>query len=176
VSGYYEHVFTFHSWVGDSRSEGHASRWQVLFVGLVPLGTNARGGTLSLDTGFQQLTWGYQSQQDFSVPDVQYSLVDGGIGWRRDLLARWLQVALRAAVLIPVAEGDIATDTQYGPASGWGVEVDAGLTSRPVRWLWLHAGFEYSRIALSFASSGMRLAHSSADQWIAGVLGVGFAL
>jgi len=176
VSGSYEHVFNFTSSASGAQSAGHASRWSILFVGRIPLGHAAAGGTLTVETGFQQLAWGHQSQLDVGVPDVKYDLVDAGLGWDRPLLGRWLQLALRGAYLAPLSAGDIESAAQYGPSTGWGLEFDGGLTSRPLRWLWLRVDARYSRVALSFSGAGTRFAHASADQWASGSLEVGFAL
>jgi hypothetical protein len=176
VSGSYEHVFNFTSSVGGGQSAGHASRWSILFVGRIPLGRAARFGTLTVETGFQQLAWGHQSALDVGVPDVKYDLVDAGLGWDRALVGRWLALAVRGAYLAPLSAGDIESAAQYGRSTGWGVEFDGGLTSRPLPWLWLRIDARYSRVALSFAGAGTRFAHGSADQWASGSLEVGFAL
>jgi len=174
--GSYEHVFNFNSSAPSGASAGHASRWMVLFVGRIPLGHDAFAGTLQVEGGFQQLSWGHQSQLDVGVPDVKYDLIDAGVQWDRPLFGKWLELALRFAYLAPLSAGDIESDAQYGRSTGWGVEANAGVTSRPTSWLWLRIDAVYSRVALSFAGAGTRFAHSSADQWAAGAFEVGFAL
>jgi hypothetical protein len=174
--GSYEHVFNFTSSTLGAQSAGHASRWMILFVGRIPLGHNAIGGTLTIETGFQQLSWGHQSQLDIGVPDVKYDLIDAGLSWERAIFPRWALLSLRFAYLAPVSAGDIESETQYGRSSGWGIEADGGLTSWPTRWLWIRVDARYSRVGLDFNGSGTRFAHSSADQWISGALEVGFAL
>ncbi|MCU1281509.1 MAG: hypothetical protein JWM53_5055, partial [bacterium] len=93
--GSYEYVFTFHSSTATGSSSGHASRWNVLFVGRVPLGHEAKAGVLTLDTGLQSMSWSHAAPVDVGVPDVQYNLVTGGLGWERALGSRWLILALR---------------------------------------------------------------------------------
>src|SRR5262249_55391679 len=51
--GSYEYVFSFTSSTASGSTSGHASRWNVLFVGRIPLGHGAKGGVLTLDTGLQ---------------------------------------------------------------------------------------------------------------------------
>jgi len=174
--GSYEHVFAFTSTTASGSSQAHASRWFVMFVGRIPLGHAARGGTLQLETGFQQISWGALSQQDLGVPDVSYDLVDAGLAWEKPLGTRFLALHLRLAYQGLVGAGAITSDAQYGHATGGGFEADAGLTAWPTRWLWLRVSGRYTPLFLSFAQAGARFAHSATDQFVDGVLEVGFAL
>lgn len=174
--GSYEYVFTFHSSTRTGKSTGEASRWNVLFVGRIPLGHEARGGTLSLDTGVQQMSWSSAAPVDIGVPNVRYDLVTAGLGWERGLGSRRFVLGLRAAGMGLVSAGDIAGDTEYGRASGWGTSVTASLTARPRDWVWFRLLGNWDRVALSFAGAGTRFAHSAADNWVGGSLEVGFAL
>jgi hypothetical protein len=174
--GSYEHVFTFTSHGAGGSSRGAASHWMALLVGRIPLGHAARGGTLTIETGYQQLDWHHESQLDIGVPDVAYQSVDLGLAWDRPLGARWLVGALRFAYLAVVDSGNITSGAEYGSARGWGVEAEASLTAWPVRWLWLKLDARESAIGLEFARRGTRFAHSSLDNWVAGTLEIGFAL
>jgi hypothetical protein len=174
--GSYQHVFGFTSTTATGSSEAHASRWYVLFVGRIPLGHGARGGTLQLETGFQEITWGSKSPQDIGVPDVTYDLVDGGMTWEKTLGTRALVLGVRAAFQGLVGAGEIASYAQYGPVGGWGLDLDVGLTVWPTRWLWLRLDGRYTPLLLSFPAAGARFAHSATDQFVDGLLEVGFAL
>jgi hypothetical protein len=174
--GSYEHVFDFKSTTPYGQTSGHASRWRVLLVGRVPLGHRARGGTLSIDTGFEQINWTSESATDIGVPDARHDVIDLGLGWDRTLGTRYLAFSLRLAYLAVLSSGPITDGTQYGSASAWGIETQGGLTAWPLRWLWLRLDAQYSRVALSFANTGARFAKTSADQWVGGALEVGFAL
>jgi hypothetical protein len=174
--GSYEYVFGFTSSTRTGSARGNASRWNVLFEGRIPLGHAARGGVLTLDTGVQQMSWASSSATDIGVPDVRYDLVTAGLGWEHTLGARWLFLAARVAAMGLVSAGDIATDAQYGRASGWGLSARASLTLRPRDWVWLRVIGDWDRVALSFAGAGTRLAHAATDNWIGGALEVGFAL
>lgn len=177
LMGSYQHVFNFtSSSAAGVSSEGHASRWFVLFVGRIPLGHQQRGGVLQLETGFQQLSWGSRSQQDLGVPDVNYDLVDLGMTWEKTLGTRYLVMNVRAAYQAFVDGGPIESDTQYGHATGWGLDLDVGLTAWPTRWLWIRLDARYTPIGLSFAQSGARFARTALDQFADGLLQVGFAL
>jgi hypothetical protein len=175
-AGHYEYIFGFTSSTATGRSRGHASRWDVLVLGRIPLGAGARGGVLTLDTGIEQMSWSHAAPVDIGVPDVRYDLVGGGIGWERALGSRWLIVALRLGAMGLVSAGDIASDTQYGPAGGWAFAAHASWTARPRDWLWLRLVGDWERVALSFGGAGTRFAKSAVDHWIGGALEVGFAL
>jgi hypothetical protein len=174
--GSYEYVFSFKSTTTTGSSSGHASRWDVRFVGRVPLGHNARGGVLTLDTGLQQMSWSHAAPVDIGVPNVQYDLVGGGLGWERALGTRWIILGVRLGVLGLLSAGDIAGQTQYGAVGGWGLQLAGGWTARPADWLWLRLSASWDRIALSFAGAGTRFAKSAVDNWVGGALEVGFAL
>jgi hypothetical protein len=177
IAGAYEHVFSFNSsTVNGDRSPGSASRWEVMFLGRIPLGHRAIGGVLQLETGFQQLSWAHASSADVGVPDVSYDLVDAGLQWERALGTRYAVLALRLAYLAPVGEGAISSDAEYGRSTGWGLEAGAGLTVWPVRWVWIALSARYSHLGLTFAGSGKRFARSAAEDWAGGALEVGFAL
>jgi hypothetical protein len=174
--GSYEYVFTFNSSTASGSSRGHASRWNVLFVGRVPLGHEAKGGVLSLDTGLQSMSWSHAAPVDVGVPDVQYNLVTAGLGWERALGSRWLILGLRLGIMGLLSAGDIAAQTQYGAVGGWGLQLAGGWTARPADWLWVRLSGSWDRVALSFAGAGTRFAKSAVDNWIGGALEVGFAL
>ena len=175
-AGSYEYVFSFTSATASGSSSGHASRWDVRFVGRVPLGHGAKAGVLTLDTGLEQMSWSHAAPVDVGVPDVRYDLVGGGLGWERALGSRWFILGVRLGVMGLLSAGDIASQAQYGPAGGWGLEVSGGWTARPRDWLWFRLRGNWERIALSFAGAGTRFAKSAADNWIGGALEVGFAL
>lgn len=175
--GWYEHVFTFNSTsAAGTTSTSHASRWGVLFEGRIPLGHHARGGFLTVETGFQEWSWGSASSADLGVPDVNYDLIDGGLAWDKTLGAKWLALDARLAFLGMVGAGAIATLAEYGSASGYGVTASAGLTARPLSWMWLRLSADYDYLGLAFAGAGTRFAHSATEQWAGGQLEVGFAL
>lgn len=174
--GSYEHVFGFTSSATSGRSRGEASRWNVRFIGRIPLGRGAVAGTLALDTGLQQMSWSAAAPVDIGVPDVRYDLVTAGLGWERPLVARWAIVAVRLAGMGLVSMGDIALDTQYGRGTGWGLSAAASLTMRPRDWLWLRLVGDWDRVAMRFAGAGTRFARHATDDWIGGALEVGFAL
>jgi hypothetical protein len=176
LTGSYEHVLSFSSTTASGRSEGNASRWSVLFVGRIPLGHEAVGGVLTIDTGYQSLSFASRSVLDVGVPDVSYDLVDAGLGWERALGTRVVVLALRAAYLGVVGAGTIASTTEYGPLHGSGFEGTLDLSVWPTRWLWLRLEARYTPLSLSFATAGTRFAHSAVDQWTSGTLEVGFAL
>ena len=74
-----------------------------------------------------------------------------------------------------LAEGiDVAQ--RPGHATGWSIEAAASLTVRPTRWLYLRLDARYTPVVLSFAANGTRYARSATDQWMSGLLEVGFAL
>jgi hypothetical protein len=175
-SGSYEYVFTFTSKTASGSSTGHASRWNVLFVGRVPLGHNATGGVLTLDTGLQQMSWSHAAPVDVGVPNVQYDLVGGGLGWERALGTRLLILGLRLGFMGLLSAGDIGSQPQYGAVGGWMMQVSGGWTARPADWFWLRVSANWDRIALSFAGAGTRFAKSASDNWVGGALEVGFAL
>ena len=110
------------------------------------------------------------------MPDVRYDAFSAGLGWDRALAGRWLQLALRGGILLPVTFGDIASIGQYGSARGVGGSALASLTTWPTSWLWLRLMGSYDHVSLTFAGAGTRLAHSAGDDWIGGALEVGFAL
>jgi hypothetical protein len=174
-AGSYEYVFTFTSSNTTGRSSGHASRWNVLF-GRVPLGHGAKAGVLTLDTGLQSMSWSHAAPVDVGVPDVQYDLIAGGLGWERALGTRWIILSVRTGVMGLLSAGDIAGPTQYGAVGGWGLQLAGGWTARPADWLWLRLSGSWDRVALSFAGAGTRFAKSAVDNWIGGALEVGFAL
>jgi hypothetical protein len=176
LRGSYEYVFTFNSSTTTGSSRGNASRWDVVFVGRVPLGHRAKAGVLMLDTGLQQMSWSHAAPVDVGVPDVQYDLIVGGVGWERALGSRWLILGLRVGFMGLVSAGDIASQAQYGSVGGWGLQLSGGWTARPRDWLWLRLAGSWDRIALSFAGAGTRFAKSAVDNWIGGALEVGFAL
>ena len=174
--GSYEYVFGFTSSAATGRSRSKASRWNVRFVGRVPLGHHAVAGTLSIDTGLQQMSWSAAAPVDIGVPDVRYDLVTAGLGWERPIVGRWAILAVRLAGMGLVSMGDIASDTQYGRGTGWGLSASASLTMRPRDWLWLRLIGDWDRVAMSFAGAGTRFARHATDNWVGGALEVGFAL
>ena len=175
-SGSYEYVFTFTSTANGGSSRGQASRWNVLFVGRVPLGHNAKAGVLTIDTGLQQMSWSHAAPVDVGVPNVKYDLVGGGLGWERALGTRWIILGARLGVMGLLSAGDIAGQTQYGPVGGWGLQLAGGWTARPADWFWFRLSASWDRIAMSFAGAGTRFAKSATDNWVGGALEVGFAL
>jgi hypothetical protein len=174
--GSYEYVFTFTSTNATGTSSGHASRWNVMFVGRVPLGHEAKAGVLTLDTGLVSMSWSHAAPVDVGVPNVQYDLIAGGLGWERALGTRWIILGLRLGVMGLLSAGDIAGPTQYGAVGGWGLQLSGGWTARPRDWLWLRLSASWDRVALSFAGAGTRFAKSATDNWVGGALEVGFAL
>jgi hypothetical protein len=175
-AGYYEYAFDFTSSTANGKTVSHASRWSVALVARAPLGHHARAGTLIIDTGVQQMSFGSAAPVDIGVPDVRYDMITGGLGWERGLGTKWAVLSLRLGFDGLFSAGDIQSDAQYGSGNGWGFGGAAGLTAWPVSWLWLRLGANYERITLGFAGSGTRFAKSAADQWIGGALEVGFAL
>jgi hypothetical protein len=169
-------VFTFTSTTATGSSTGHASRWNVLFVGRVPLGHHAKAGMLTIDTGLQQMSWSHAAPVDVGVPDVRYDLVGGGIGWERALGTRWIILGARLGFMGLLSAGDIASATQYGDAGGYMTQLSGGWTARPADWFWMRLSANWDRIALSFAGAGTRFAKSAVVNWIGGALEVGFAL
>jgi hypothetical protein len=174
--GSYEHVFTFSANGAGGSSKGSASHWMALLVGRIPLGHKAAGGTLQIETGYQELDWQHESQQDTRIPDVDYQAIDLGLQWDRELGVKWLKGALRVAYLAVFDAGKITGPDQYGNGNGWGVEAQASLTAWPVRWVWFKLEARYNAMGMSFAHTGTRFASSSLDQWTGGLLEVGFAL
>ncbi|HEX9102795.1 MAG TPA: hypothetical protein VF997_11360, partial [Polyangia bacterium] len=126
--GSYEYVFSFTSTANGGSSHGQASRWNVLFVGRVPLGHNAKAGTLTLDTGLQQMSWSHAAPVDVGVPNVKYDLVGGGLGWERALGTRWIILGARLGFMGLLSAGDIAGQTQYGSVGGWALQLSGGWT------------------------------------------------
>jgi hypothetical protein len=175
-TGFFEYVFDFTSSTKSGTAAGHASRWNISFVGRAPLGHHARGGMLTIDTGVQQMSWGSAAPVDIGVPDVRYDMITGGLGWEKALGTRWAILSLRVGYDGVFSAGDIQGDTQYGPGNGWGIGASGGLSAWPKTWLWLRAAGNYERIALSFSGSGTRFAKAATDEWIGGTLEVGFAL
>lgn len=174
IAGTYERAFSFtSSSPAVSGSESHASRWSALLVARVPAG---HGGASTIEAGFQHISWSVASQSSVNVPDVSYALVDLGVSFEHTLGTRYVELGLRAAGLLMVDAGNITGRAEYGPATGGGLDVSAGLTLRPVSWLWLRAGAGYTPLFLSFRASGGRLAHHATDQVADGVLEAGFAL
>lgn len=177
LEGSYEHIFTFTSTTAaGGQATGFGSRWFVFFVGRIPLGHKARGGFLTLETGYQQVNWGSKSAAEIGVPDVSYGLVDAGLRWQHELGTRFAVFDLRVAYQYMASGGDITSAAQYGNANGNGVDLDVGLTAWPVRWLWLKLGARYTPIVLKFAASGAHFAKRALDQFVDGTLEVGFAL
>ncbi|HWE28189.1 MAG TPA: hypothetical protein VHB97_09315, partial [Polyangia bacterium] len=176
LSGSYETIFGFTSSAATGKSTGTASRWNVLFVGRIPLGHESAGGTLTIDTGWQRMSWSHAAPVDVGVPDVRYDSIAAGLGWERALLGRYAVLALRGGYLGVLYDGAIASTTQYGAASAWGVSASASVTSWMTSWLWLRLSGSYDHVGLSFAGAGTRFAHSAGDDWIGGALEVGFAL
>jgi hypothetical protein len=174
--GSYEHIFTFTSTGAGGSSRGAASHWLALLVGRIPLGHGAKGGTLTIESGYQQIDWSHQSELDARVPDVQYQAIDLGLGWDRHLGPRWMIGALRLAYLAVVDAGNITSGTQYGAATGWGLEAELSLTAYPLKWLWVKLDARDTVIGLIFAQNGTRYARTARDNWIGGALEIGFAL
>ena len=174
--GSYEYVFTFTSSTPTGSSTGHASRWDVLFVGRIPLGHHEKAGVLTIDTGLQQMSWSHASPVDVGVPDVRYDLAGGGLGWERAVGTRWIILNARLGFMGLLSAGDIGAPTQYGSVGGWMMQVSGGWTARPADWLWFRVSADWDRVALSFAGAGTRFAKSAADNWVGGALEVGFAL
>jgi hypothetical protein len=174
--GSYEYVLSFTSSTASGSSAGHASRWNVRFVGRVPLGHASKAGTLTIDTGLQQMSWSHAAPVDVGVPDVKYDLVGGGLGWERALGSRWLILGVRLGVAGLVSAGDIESQTQYGAASGWALQLDGGWTARPADCFWFRLSGNGDRLGRSFAGAGTRYATAAAHNWIGGTLEVGFAL
>jgi len=174
LAGTYERAFSFtSSSPAVSATSSHASRWSALLVARIPAG---KGGAVTLEGGFQRVSWSVASQAQVNVPDVSYALIDFGLSFEHTLGTRYVELGLRAAALGMVDAGNITGSAQYGPATGGGVDVSAGLTIRPTRWLWLRAGGGYTPLFLSFRAAGGRLAHRASDQFADGVLEAGFAL
>ncbi len=172
----YERSLGLSSSTAAASVSGRASRWMAVFVGRIPLGHGARGGHLTLETGLQELSWSSDSPINLGVPDAKYDLVDAGLSWEHDLGTQRVSLALRAAYLGLVSSSGISSDSEYGRATGWGIEASATLTVRPTRWLFLRLDARYTPVVLSFAANGTRYARSATDQWTSGMLEVGFAL
>jgi hypothetical protein len=177
LEGSYEHIFNYtSSSATGGQAAGFGSRWYVFFVGRIPLGHKARGGFLTVETGYQQVNWGSKSTADIGVPDVSYGLVDAGLRYEHELGTRFAVFNLRLAYQYMASGGDITSAAQYGNANGNGVDLDVGITAWPVRWLWLRLGARYTPIVLNFAAAGAHFAKSATDQFVDGTLEVGFAL
>jgi hypothetical protein len=174
LSGSYQRSFGLRSTTAITSIAGEASRWDIMFVGRAPLGH--RGGALTIETGYQQLRWVSSSPVQLGVPDVGYGLFDFGLRFEHTLGTDIVELAVRAAGLAIADAGAIATDQEYGPTSGGGLELDLGLTIRPRAWVWLRAGVRYTPLFLRFAAAGARLAHSATDQLVDAAVQVGFAL
>jgi hypothetical protein len=175
-AGFFEYVFDFTSTTKSGSAAAHASRWNISFVGRAPLGHHARGGMLTIDTGVQQMSWGSSSEVAIGVPDVRYDMITAGLGWEKSLGTRWAILSLRAGYDGVFSAGDIQSDTQYGPGTGWGIGASGGITAWPRTWLWLRVAGNYEHIALQFSGAGTRFAKAATDDWTGGTLEVGFAL
>ena len=150
--GSYEYVFDFTSTTGGGQLARPARRAGTCSSsGACRSATTPRGGVLTLDTGLQQMSWSHAAPVDVGVPDVQYDLVGGGLGWERALGTRWIILGLRLGVMGLLSAGDIAAQTQYGSVGGWGLQLAGGWTARPADWFWLRLTASWDRIALSFA-------------------------
>jgi len=176
-AGMYEHVFGVGAVGGPAQvaTTAHGSRWQAQLVSRIPLGKEARGGTLTIEATFQELSWVFDDAA-LGVPNTSLDLLGAGLGWEHTLGTPRLSLGLRAAVLGMISGGALTSETQYGRAGGVAVDLEAGLTARPTAWLWLRLSGRYSPTVISFAGSGARFAKQAVDQWADGVLEVGFAL
>jgi hypothetical protein len=177
-AGSYESLFDFSSTTlsGSGKIGGHASRFSVAFVGRIPLGHKAIGGSLVLDTGLTRFSFSHDSQLDVGVPNVRYDMLAAGVGWDRSLGTKWAALAFRLGYLGVLQSGDIASYEEYGRGSGWGLASELSLTAAPLRWLWLRLRASIDHVALSFSGNGVRYARSASDDWLGGALEVGFAL
>ncbi len=176
VVGSYEHAFELSSAIRNVQSSAQVSRWSVALVGRIPLGRGAYAGALIPETGFSQLSFSSASPVDVGVPNVEYSLVDLGLGFEQPVFKRIVLVGARVAYLALVDAGDIGARTQYGANTGGGLDAEASLSIAPLRWLWISVSARYTLIDLSFAGAGARFTSSAQDQWLGGALEVGFAL
>ena len=175
--GSYTHGFDFKSTAPGGLSErARASRWAALLVARVPLGHESKGGTLSIEAGFQSLLWTSVSPQQLGVPDVEYGLVDGGLAYGHTLGTRRIELGLRIAALGLVRGGPITSRSEYGRGTGWALDVGGGLTIRPTSWLSLAVNARYTQLLLTFHEAGARYARSASDRLVDGNLEVGFAL
>ncbi len=176
VEAEYERVFRFTSDNGLVATDGNASRWMVRFVGRIPLGRAARGGHLSLQSGYQHLSWHSSSPADLRVPNVDYRLFDAGLAWDKTLGTRYVVLSLRLGGLAMLSGGGITSIEEYGSARGGGLDASAKLELKPKDWLSLRLGAQYTGLFLQFDATGARFARSAKDQFVAGTLEIGFAL
>ena len=177
LAGVYEHEFDFQSKRNGASVTGSSSRGSLLFVGRIPLGSAERSGTLIPEAGFAQMSFSSTSQNTLGVPNVSYSLIDVGVGWEQPISAHPIFLFnLRAAYLALLTAGDLDSAAQYGRTKGKGFDGEAGVVLYPLKWLRFSLSARYTILGLTFSGTGTRFAQSANDQWVAGVLEVGFAL
>ncbi|MBV8653669.1 MAG: hypothetical protein JO255_19555, partial [Alphaproteobacteria bacterium] len=175
--GQFEHFFSFGYPIdGGGTVNGSGQRYEIVAAGRIPLGHRAVGGYLQVETGYQRLVFGHDNEMLAGVPNVAYDTIDLGLQWDRSLGVKWLHLAVRFAYLAPVGAGDIAAANQFGRASAWGIDADAGLTFIPIKWLWFRLEGRFSAIGMKFNGTGALVANSSTDEYPGGALQAGFAL
>ena len=132
---------------------------------------------LTLDTGLQQMSWSHAAPVDVGVPDVQYDLVGGGIGWERALGTRWLILGVRVGVAGLLSAGDIADADAVRRRRRLGARSStaAGRRAPPIG-----CGCACRRTGTASRCRSPAPARASrksaADNWVGGALEVGFAL
>jgi hypothetical protein len=174
--GGYEHLFGFQVSTVTGDSTGHGERGYALLAGRIPLGHQAIGGTLQVESGYAHTGFSHVSPSAVGVPDVSYELLDLGLSWDRALGVSWALLSARFAYLQPLGAGDITSADQYGRASAWGFEAGGALTFVPLKWLWLRVEGGYDRVSLTFRGTGAIKANASADAFPSGALTIGVAL
>jgi len=177
VAGGYAHVFSVGVTGGSPAivTTAHGSRWYAQLLTRIPLGKRGRGGTLTVDATFQELTWAFDTT-GIVLPDSSLDLMGAALGYGHTLGTPRVALAVRVGAYGLISAGQLTDVAFYGRATGWAVDAEANLTVRPTPWLWLRLAGRYTPTVLSFSGGGARLAKSALDQWADGVLEVGVAL
>jgi hypothetical protein len=176
VLGSYEYIFPNTVNAPGGSSTGHGQRGDVRLAGRIPLGHQAVGGYLQVETGYQKITFTNEAPDVVGVPNASYDIVVAGLEWDRTLGVPWAMLALRVVALAPIGAGDLVSAEGYGRASAWGIDAGGGVTFLPLRWLTIRVEGDYTRIGLDFKGTGTLVAKSSVDQIPSGALSIGFAL
>jgi hypothetical protein len=164
--------FSSVSAVGDS-VPARAHRWDAALAARVPLGGS--GVRLRFASGYGETRYESDEPSRLGVPDVQYRYLRESLLLGLPLGTDKVALDVGAAVLGLLATGPIGGPSEYGSASGWGLDVDAGLVVHATSWLFFRAAVHYEALFLGFHGGGARIGNGARDQLVDGGLMVGLA-
>lgn len=153
--------------------------WGVGLKYQFPLGNSAvKDPSVMASIGFNGLSHTVDTENDMVlIPDVSYSYLDIGVGFRLPVTEQ-LAFSAMGKYLLVLSSGAISDEENYGDTSVLGLDFDANVEFLVIPMVKLIAGFQFTRMGLTFEDNGvlgaMGEVTGGSDTYLGGYLSAGY--